>query len=89
MNWHKILFGLTKRIDEVGYKIFFFSTFFKSLLFVFDDDFVVGDFDDFLARNGEFGIDKSANLPEALGYLTEAVCCCVMGTAAWQIAMKN
>ena len=37
----------------------------------------------------EFGIDKSANLPEALGYLTEAVCCCVMGTAAWQIAMKN
>jgi len=37
----------------------------------------------------EFGIDKSADLPEALGYLTEAVCCCVMGTAAWQIAMKN
>ena len=37
----------------------------------------------------EFGIDKSADLTEGVGYLTEAVCCVIMGVNAWKIGMKN
>ena len=37
----------------------------------------------------EFGIDKSADMPVSLGYLSEAVCCGIMGRTTWQIAMKH
>ena len=50
---------LTKRIDEVGNEIFFFGFFLEDFFFVFDDDFIVGDFDDFPAVDGEFGVDKT------------------------------
>ena len=47
MRWCKILFGLTERINEVRDEIFFCGFFFDSFFFVFDDDFVISDFDDF------------------------------------------
>ena len=37
----------------------------------------------------EFGIDKSADLPEEMGYLIEAVCCLAMGVNAWKIAIRG
>ena len=46
-------------IDEIGNEIFLGSAGFKSFFFVFDDDFVVGDFDDFFAGNEEFGVDEA------------------------------
>ena len=50
---------LTERIDEIRDEIFFFGFFLEDFFFVFDDDFVVGDFDDFSAVDGEFGVDKT------------------------------
>ena len=55
----EFLFGFTKRIDEIGDKIFVLGAFFESGFFVFDDNFVVGDFDDFATRNGELGVDEA------------------------------
>ena len=43
-------------VDEVGNEIFVGGTFFESFFFVFYNDFVVGDFDDFFARDEEFGV---------------------------------
>lgn len=37
----------------------------------------------------EFGIDKSADLPEEIGYLTEAACSACMGINAWKLAMPG
>ena len=34
-----------------------FGARFEDFFFVFDDDLIVGDFNDFLARDSEFGID--------------------------------
>lgn len=48
-----------KGINEVWNEIFLFGTFFQGFLFVFDDDFVVGNFNDFFARDSEFGVDES------------------------------
>lgn len=53
------MLGFAERIDEIGDEIFFFGASFEDFLFVFDDDFVVGDFDDFLTRNDELGVDDA------------------------------
>ena len=51
--------SLAEGIDEIGDKIFFFGTGFQSFLFVFDDDFVVGDFDDFTTRDSKLGVEET------------------------------
>ena len=43
-------------VDEIWNEIFFGGTGLEDFFFVFDDDFVIGDFDDFFARDDEFGI---------------------------------
>lgn len=48
-------------VDEIGDEIFFFGAAFEDFLFVFDDNFVVGDFDDFFAGDGEFGVREALN----------------------------
>ena len=48
-----------ERIDKIGDKIFFFGTGFQDFFLVFYNDFIVGDFDDFFARDGELGVQKS------------------------------
>ena len=53
------LFGLTERIDEVWNKIFVFGLFANGFFFVFDDDLVVCNFDNFFARNGELGVGEA------------------------------
>ena len=40
------MFGLAEGVNEVGNEVFFGGFLFESFFFVFDDDFVVGDFDD-------------------------------------------
>ncbi len=59
MSWRVILFGLTKRIDEIGDKFFGFGVGEKSFFFAFYDDFVICDFENFFARDGEFGVDEA------------------------------
>ena len=49
----------TERIDEIGDKILFFGAGFDGFFFVFDDNFIIGDFDDFATRDGEFGIQEA------------------------------
>ena len=34
-----------------------FGAFLEGFFFVFDDDFVIGDFDDFVSGDGEFGVN--------------------------------
>ena len=48
-----------ERIDEVGDEIFFVGASFDDFFFVSDDDFGIGDFDDFATVNGEFGVDET------------------------------
>ena len=43
----------TERIHKIGDKILFFGAGFDDFFLVFDDDFVIGDFYDFAAWNGE------------------------------------
>lgn len=43
-------------VDEVGDEIFISGTFLESFFFVFYDDFVIGDFDDFFAGDEKFGV---------------------------------
>ena len=45
-------------VDEIWDEILFFGATFEDFLFVFNDDFVVCDFDDFSTRDGELGIDE-------------------------------
>ena len=52
MSW----FGFSERIDKIRYEVFFHGTFSYDFFFVFDDDFVVGNFGDFGARNDELWI---------------------------------
>lgn len=51
--------SLAEGIDEIGDKIFFLGAGFQSLLFVFDDDFVVGDFYDFATGDGKLGVEEA------------------------------
>lgn len=46
-------------VDEIWNEILFFGATFEDLFFVFDDDFVVCDFDNFSTRDGELGVDES------------------------------
>ncbi len=48
----------TKGINKIGNKIFFGGASLEDFLFVFDDNFIVSDFDDFFTRDGEFGIGE-------------------------------
>ena len=45
-----------ERIDEVGDEIFVGGTFFEGFFFVFYNDFIVGDFDDFFAGDEKFRV---------------------------------
>lgn len=54
MGW----FGSAKRIDEVRDKIFVFGAGADGLFVIFDDDFVVGDLDNFGAGNSELGVHE-------------------------------
>ena len=49
----------TERIDEVGDEVLFGRASFDGFFFVFYDDFVVGDFNDFAAMNDEFGVNEA------------------------------
>ena len=42
---------LAEGVYEVRNKIFFFGAGFEDLFFIFYDDFIVGNFDDFFSRN--------------------------------------
>ena len=48
-----------ERIDEVRDKIFFFGTSFEDFFLIFNNNFVVGNFDDFAAVDDEFGVDEA------------------------------
>ena len=50
-----------ERIDKVGDEVLFAGAGLDDFFFVFDDNFVIGDFDNFAAVNGELGIDKTLN----------------------------
>ena len=50
--------GGTEGIDEVGNEIFFFGASADGFFFVFDDDFVVVNFDDFVTGYNEFRVGK-------------------------------
>lgn len=52
-------FGFSKRVDEIWYEIFFHDALSDFLLFIFYDDFVVGNFDNFDARDGELGVKET------------------------------
>jgi len=45
-----------KWVYEIGDEIFFGGAGFEGLFFVFDDDLVVGDFDNLLTRNDQGGV---------------------------------
>lgn len=49
---------IPKRINEIWHKIFFGGSLFEDFFFVFDDDFVISNFDDFFSRDNKFGIDE-------------------------------
>ena len=48
----------TEWINEIGNEIFFFGAFLENFFLVFDDDFIVGDFDNFFARDGKLRVEK-------------------------------
>ena len=48
--------GGAKWIDKIGDKIFFLGASADGFFFVFDDDFIVCDFDNFFAMDSEFGV---------------------------------
>lgn len=58
MSWRKAWFLSSEGIDEVGDEIFFGGALSDGVGFVFDDDFVVGDLDDFVARDSEAGFGE-------------------------------
>ena len=59
ISWRKAWFVIAKWIDEVGNKIFFGGASFEDFFFVFDDNLVIGDFDDLAAMDGKLRIDKT------------------------------
>ena len=61
MSWRASWFGLPERINEIWNKFGGFSLFQDGFFFVFDDDFIIGDFDNFAARNGELGVEEAFN----------------------------
>ena len=46
-------------VDEIGDEVFLSGAGFEGFFFVSDDDFVVGDFDDFFAGDEELGVDEA------------------------------
>ena len=46
-------------IDKIRDKVFFAGTGFEDFFLVFDNDFVIGDFDYFFAGDDEFGVEKA------------------------------
>lgn len=48
-----------ERIDEVWNEVFFGGAGFEDFFFVFDDYFIIGDFDDFFARDEKFGVHNT------------------------------
>lgn len=48
----------TEGVDEVGHEVLFAGAGLDNFFFVFDDNFVIGDFDDFAAMDSELRIDK-------------------------------
>ena len=56
MSWSAVL---AKWINEVGDEIFFFGASLDDFFFVFYYNLVVGDFGDFMAGNGEGGVNET------------------------------
>ena len=48
----------TKWIDEIWDEIFLFGALFEDFFLVFDDDFIVGNFDNFFARDGKLWVEE-------------------------------
>lgn len=46
-------------VDKIGNKIFFGGARFEDFFFVFDDDLIVGDLDNFFTRNKELWVDET------------------------------
>lgn len=51
--------GSAERIDEIRDEIFLFGAGADGLFFVFYDDFVVGEFNNLGARDGELGVEEA------------------------------
>lgn len=51
--------GLAEWIDEIRNKVFFGSFFADDVFFVFYDDFVIGDFNDFATGDGKLGVREA------------------------------
>lgn len=51
--------SFTEWIDEIGDKVFFLGAGFEGLFFIFDDDFVVGNFENLLTGDDEFWVDEA------------------------------
>ena len=85
MSWRKAWFLSSERIDEVRDEIFLGGASFDGLGFVFDDDFVIGNFNNFVAGNGEarFGKvpEKGAINNELLDHETVRIECKVVDFA--------
>lgn len=47
-----------KWVDEIRDEIFFFGAFLENFFLVFDDDFIVGDFDNFFTGDGELRVEE-------------------------------
>ena len=60
-SWREILSLSPERINKIWNEIFVGGFFLDDFFLVFHDDFVVGDFDDFLSWNGEFGVGEAFN----------------------------
>lgn len=58
LGWIIIRLLFAEWINEIGNKIFVLGAGFESFLFIFDDDFIIGDFNNFFARNGELGVNE-------------------------------
>ena len=85
MSWRKAWFLSSERIDKVGDEIFLGGASFDGLGFVFDDDFVIGNLNNFVAGNGEarFGKvpEKGAINNELLDHETVRIKCKVVDFA--------
>ena len=59
MSWYEILFLIPEGIDKIRDEIFVCCFFLNDFFFVFDNDFIVSNFDNFFSGNGKLGIGKT------------------------------
>ena len=51
--------SFTEWIDEIRDKVFFLGAGFEGLFLIFDDDFVVGNFENLLTGDDKFWVDEA------------------------------